>query len=62
LLLPAAVLADNRFPNDGPGRGGPWWNDPTYWIGILLGVGLGVPLYNAFFKKSDKQKVRHDPS
>eukprot|EP00882_Tetradesmus_deserticola_P020536 GHRQ01022186.1.p1 GENE.GHRQ01022186.1~~GHRQ01022186.1.p1 ORF type:complete len:338 (-),score=135.36 GHRQ01022186.1:234-1247(-) len=48
---------DNRLPNDGAGRGGPWWNDPTYWIGILLGVGLGVPLYNTFFKKSDKQKA-----
>jgi hypothetical protein len=43
-----------------PGRGGPWWNDPTYWIGLLLGVGLAYPLINRFILNgtSDKEKVR----
>lgn len=42
-----------------PGRGGPWWNDPTYWIGLLLGVGLAYPLINRFILNgtSDKEKV-----
>lgn len=45
--------------NQGPGRGGPWWNDPTYWIGLLLGVGLAYPLINRFIlnKTTDKDKV-----
>ena len=37
--------ADN-FPNGGPGRGGAWWNDPTYWVGLALGAALAMPLIN----------------
>lgn len=59
-LYPALLsAADKNFPNNGPGRGGPWWNDPTYWIGLLLGVSLAYPLINRFIlnKTSDKEKV-----
>jgi hypothetical protein len=44
-----------------PGRGGPWFNDPTYWIGLLLGVGLAYPLVRRFIlnKTSDKEVVSH---
>ncbi|KAF8067370.1 hypothetical protein HT031_002418 [Scenedesmus sp. PABB004] len=46
------------FPNGGPGRGGPWWNDPTYWLGLLLGLGLGLPLINRFLRDRTTAKDR----
>lgn len=53
--LPCSLPGSNK----GPGRGGPWWNDPTYWIGLLLGVGLAYPLINRFIlsNTTDKAKV-----
>jgi hypothetical protein len=54
-----SIIAPGNLPNGGPGRGGPWWNDPTYWIGLLLGLGLAWPLVNRFIlnKTSDKEQV-----
>lgn len=55
-VLPCCCVLTGSNP---PGRGGPWWNDPTYWIGLLLGVGLGYPLINRFIlnKTTDKEVV-----
>jgi hypothetical protein len=43
-LLPAPP--PDKFPGGGPGRGGAWWNDPTYWAGLAIGAVLAMPLVN----------------
>lgn len=59
LLACLARLSADRFPQGGPGRGGPWWNDPTYWLGLALGLGLAWPLVNRYVlnRTSDKERV-----
>jgi hypothetical protein len=52
------LIVGSQFPGGGPGRGGVWWNEPNYWLGILLGIGLAVPLFNAYKRKREDEKAR----